>query len=100
MKRQILALGSVILFGVITTATTFASEIGHFAPGVPGIRDLAVPPPGLYAGVYNYRYSTSRLNDANGNQVSSVTLTGPGGQSATLNVGIDVDMYALVPMFI
>jgi hypothetical protein len=74
VRRKILVLGSVILVGVIMTMTAYAGEIGHFVPGVANIRDLAVPPAGFYGVIYNYGYSPSRLNDAQGNQVSSVTI--------------------------
>ncbi len=82
------------------TLTAYASDTDHFAPGVPNIRDLAVPEPGFYGAVYNYSYLTDQLNDANGNQISSVTLTGPNGRSVTLHVGVNVHAYALAPMFI
>ena len=61
------------------TATAHASEIGHYAPGVVNIRDFAVPEPGLYGVLYTYAYTTDRLNDADGNEIDSVTINpGPG----------------------
>ncbi len=95
MKRKILALGSMILIVAVTAVTASASEIGHFVAGVPSIRDLAVPAPGFYGVIYNYGYGTTRVNDANGNMISSVTI---GGRA----IGIDVDIsaYALAPAFI
>jgi len=95
MRRKTLKLGSVILIAAITTVTAYAAEIGHFVAGVPSIRDLAVPPPGLYGVVYNYGYSTNRVNDANGNKISSVTI---GGRAYGINV--DISAYALAPAFI
>ena len=51
----------------------------HFSPGVPSVRDFIVPEPGLYGIVYNYLYTTDRLNDSNGNKVSSLIINpGPG----------------------
>jgi hypothetical protein len=94
MRRKILALGSVILFCIITTITAYAGETGHFVPGVANIRDLAVPPAGFYGVIYNYGYSTSRLNDAHGNQISSVTIGG-----RPFDIGVDVNAYALAPLF-
>jgi hypothetical protein len=98
MRQKTIVPGYVILMAVIMTWTAYAGEIGHFVPGVPNLRDFAVPPPGFYGVIYNYNYSTTRLNDANGNQVSSVTV-GPGG-GVTLNVDVDVNLYALAPTFI
>jgi hypothetical protein len=79
--------------------TAFAAEIGHFNPGVANIRDYALPSPGFYGVLYNYGYSTSRLNDANGNEVSSVTVQGPRGGTATFDINVDFSAYALVPAF-
>jgi hypothetical protein len=98
MRRKTLVLGSMILMAAVTTVTAYAGEIGHFVPGVPNLRDFAVPPAGFYGVIYNYNYSTTRLNDANGNQVSSV-IVGPGG-GVKLNVDVDVNLYALAPTFI
>jgi len=72
----------------------------HFAPGVPNIRDYVVPEPGFYGVLYNYWYDTNRLNDANGNKVSSVTIRPGPGPGITLNVDVDVNIYALAPTFI
>jgi hypothetical protein len=100
MRRRTLAFGAAVFIAAITTVTADASEIGHFSPGVPNIRDLAVPPAGVYVVVYNYGYVTSRLNDANGNQISSVTVGGGVGPGVTLGVDVDVSAYALAPTFI
>ena len=99
MRQKVIVLVSVIIIGSIATITAFAAEIGHFNPGVANIRDYALPSPGIYGVVYNYKYSTSRLNDANGNEVSSVTIQGPRGGTATLNIDVDFSAYALVPAF-
>jgi len=97
VTRKTHVLTSVMLLGAVTAAAACAGEIGHFAPGVFNIRDLAVPPPGFYGLIYNYRYSTDHVNDANGNRLSSVTIGGPGGRSLTVGVDLDVSIYALVP---
>jgi len=95
MRLKTLTLGFSFLICAITTMTANAGEIGHFVPGVANIRDLSVPPPGLYGVIYNYIYATTRLNDAKGNQVSSVLIAG-----RPINVGVDVNVYALAPTFI
>ena len=75
-----------------------AGEIGHYAPGVPNIRDFTVPDPGFYGVLYDYWYSTGRLNDRNGDKVSSITV-GP-APGVTRGVNVDVDVYAVSPTFI
>jgi hypothetical protein len=82
------------------TGTVSAAEIGHFAPGVLGIRDFAVPEPGFYGVLYNYYYSTDRLNDADGNEVDSVTINPGPGPGVTLDLEVDVDVYAIAPTVI
>ena len=84
----------------VSLGTAHAAEIGHFAPGVLGIRDFAVPEPGLYGVLYNYYYSTDRLNDADGNRVDSVTINPGPGPGVTLDLDVDVDVYAVAPTFI
>lgn len=51
-----------------------AAEIGHYNGALFNIRDYFVPEPGLYAAVYNYFYTTDRLNNRKGNKVKSVTI--------------------------
>jgi hypothetical protein len=77
-----------------------AAEIGHYAGGLPNIRDLLVPAEGLYFVVYNYGYTTDRINDAEGDKLRSVTIQPGPGPGLTLGVDADVDVYALVPTWI
>jgi len=89
-------LGS-LTFGL---AAAQAGEIGHFAPGVLNIRDFAMPEPGFYGVLYNYGYTTDRLNDSGGNKVDSVTIRPGPGPGVTLGLDVDVDVYAIAPTFI
>jgi len=91
-------LRSVIVIGAITATTAYAQD--HYAPGVANIRDWSIPDPGLYGALYNYGFLANSLNGADGNPVNSVTFTGPNGRSATLNVGVNLNAYALAPMFV
>lgn len=92
-------IASVLLGALVCGASSAqAGEIGHYAPGVANIRDFTVPDPGFYGTVYNYWYSTDRLNDRNGNKISSITV-GP-APGTTLDLDLDVDVYAVSPMFI
>jgi hypothetical protein len=88
-----------IVIGVIAAVTACAQD--HFAPGLANIRDWTIPAPGLYGALYNYGLVTNSLNNANGDAIKSVTITGPNGNlSATINVGVNLNVYALAPMFI
>jgi hypothetical protein len=91
--RKHLAALSILL--VVFFLPLIASAQAHFAPGVANIRDYAVPPPGLYLAVYNYGYTTSTLTDNGGNKISQI-LVG----TTPVNVGIDVKLYALSPLFL
>src|SRR5438552_15515243 len=73
-----------------------AGEPGHFIPGVPSIRDFAVPDPGLYFILYNHGYLTDTFNDRNGNKIQSININPGPGPGVTLNLAVDVDLYALV----
>src|SRR5277367_2033802 len=96
MKRN--TLRSVILIGAITATTALAQD--HYSPGVANIRDWIVPAPGFYGALYNYGLLTNSLNGADGDPIRSVTFTGPNGRSATVSVGVNVNVYALAPMFV
>jgi len=90
------------LAGALALVTTVAQagEIGHYAGGFMNIRDFLVPEPGFYGAVYNYFYTTDRINDRNGNKVSTVTVNPGGGPGVTLGVDVNVDMYVLAPSLI
>jgi hypothetical protein len=88
----VLALGLALV-----TGTTHGGEIDHYTPGLVNIRDLIVPQPGFYTVLYNYFYWSDRLNDRDGNEISSVTINPRGGPGVTLDVDIDLDVYVLAP---
>src|SRR5262245_50678999 len=84
------------------TVCVHAGEISHYNGGFLNIRDFFVPPePGFYGAVYNYDYTTSRLNGENGNEINNITVTAPGGGPATtLNLDVNVDIYVVSPTVI
>jgi hypothetical protein len=90
-----------LLLGVLALGTHPAqAEIGHFAPGLPNIRDFVVPEPGFYGALMNYWYSTDRLNNSGGDKVSTLTISPGPGPGLTLTPDVNVDLYAVSPMFI
>jgi len=95
--KKILIAAALIGGLAFVTSVAQASELGHFAPGVASIRDYVVPDPGFYGIVYNYWYSSNRLNDHNGNKVDSVTVGAKPG--IRLDVDLKVNVYAVSPVF-
>ena len=82
-----------------------AGEIGHFNGGFNNIRDYFVPAEhGVYAALYNYYYTTNRVNDNHGDKIDNATVVvspGPGpGVSVPIDVDVDVDLYAVAPVVI
>ena len=100
MKRTTLITLVLALGLALTTGTTHGGEIGHYAPGLINIRDLIVPAPGLYGVLYNYYYTSDRLNDGNGDKIDSVTINPGDGSGVPLTVDVDVDVYVLAPTLI
>jgi hypothetical protein len=77
-----------------------AGSVDHYNPGVMNIRDFLMPAPGFYGVLYNYFYTSDRLNDNNGNQVKSININPGPGPGATLNLKPKLDLYALAPTLI
>jgi hypothetical protein len=96
-RRRILR-AAALACAFATPGTARAGETGHFNPGVANIRDFYIPDPGFYGVLYDYWYTTDRLNDRHGHKVSSVTV-GP-GPGVTLGVDVNVDVYAIAPTLI
>jgi hypothetical protein len=63
-------------------------------------RDYFVPDPGFYVGLYNYFYNSDRFNDQNGHKISSIDINRGPGAGATVDVSVNLHMYAFVPAFI
>jgi hypothetical protein len=100
MRRVTRAVAATVLICAAAVRSP-AAEIGHFNGGLLNIRDYFVPQTaGVYGAIYNYLYTTDRLNDRNGDEIHSVTLHPKAGPGATANVNVNVDLYALVPAII
>jgi hypothetical protein len=93
---------TIVLLIILLANSNFVRaqmEIGHFAPGVFGIRDFTVPEPGYYGALYSYKYSTDRLNNADGDEIKSVTIHPGPGPGVTLGVNVNVNVGVLAPTF-
>jgi hypothetical protein len=88
-----LRLVTFVALAIVTSAE--AGDVGHYNGGIMNIRDYFVPDPGVYGVVYNYFYTTDRLNDAHGNKIKSITIG-----ATTVKVDVNVDMYAVAPALI
>jgi hypothetical protein len=95
-KQNFTVLVSVSLLSIGVSAAQ-ASEIGHYAGGFYNIRDFFVPEKsGFYGALYNYGYTTNRLNNGSGDKIDSITFNNPtGGRDVTVGVSMNVDMYVL-----
>jgi len=76
-------------------APTQASELGHFTPALPRVRDFIQPDPGWYYVQYNLYYSADTIKDKNGKSVDSIKVG-----DLDLKVDADVDSYTIVPTLI
>lgn len=86
-----------------------AGEQGHYYPGVLGIRDLVMPPPGKYCISYNPYYHSDDFKDANGSSLGTKTYSGTLSSSlrvrgrsipvsVTGNLSVDLSMESTFAM--
>jgi len=93
---------ALLIATALATTTLVISEwshsrtMGHYAPGVVGVRDLVVPPsPGFFYAQYNAFYEADRYVDGDGNK--RLTVESEGGE---VKLDTDVDVMAIVPTFL
>ncbi len=99
MKR--IAALAVCLLWLSLPGDAHAAEIGHYNGGFLNIRDYFVPAePGVYAALYNFYYTTDRLNDRHGDEIDDVNVNPGPGPGVPVSLDVDVDMYVLSPAVI
>lgn len=89
----------IMMFAALVVGGAFAaqaSEIGHFSPGVPSIRDFIVPEPGFYGVLYNYWYTSDQINDRNGDEISRITIGKP-PLATDVDIAVDLGVYVMSP---
>ena len=92
MKISVTGCVAIALIGSISIAQ--ARTMGHYAPGVVSIRDLAVPPvPGFFYAQYNAYYEADRYVDGDGNK--RLDFESEGGE---VELETDVDVLAIAPV--
>ncbi len=72
----------LVMFFAIQSA--HAGTLGHYYPGVLGMRDIITPPKGFYALYYNPIYGSNDLRDAHGKEISHFSKSG--SETRYLNV--------------
>jgi hypothetical protein len=99
LKQHTATLISAAVLALAAVVGARAGEISHYNGGFLSIRDFLVPSePGFYGAVYNYYYTTDRLNDTNGDEINNQTILPPGGgPGATLDLDVNVDIYVVAP---
>jgi hypothetical protein len=65
--RQVALLGAALL--ALPTLVR-AQPTAHYVPGLEGLKAASLPPPGVYLRDYNVGYYSTRVNDAQGNEIS------------------------------
>lgn len=71
-RKKIILLAVFISF---IFSVALAGEQGHYYPGVLGIRDLVMPPPGKYLVSYNPYYYSDDFKNKDGGSVGTITST-------------------------
>jgi len=54
----------------LSVQSAYAGTLGHYYPGVLGMRDILIPPKGSYAIYYNPIYGSNDLRDGHGKELS------------------------------
>jgi len=89
-----------IFFGILcfllsSPGPAQTGELGHYAPGLPNIRDLLVPDPGFYFLQYLASYNADTFRNRKGDKVNSINTP-----VAPLKVETDVDVFVIAPAFV
>ncbi len=82
------------------TGTAVAGTLGHYQAGLLNTRDFAVPEPGFYTLLYTFQYRTDTLKNRNGDEIGTLSRTGPLGGTFTVNLDTDVDIFAISPLLL
>lgn len=85
-------LGIVLLSGVALGTRGEAGELGHYAPSVLNVRDVVMPPKGVYGALYGLYYTSSSLRNPNGHEIDAVTIRG-----RRVSLDVDLDLYSIIP---
>jgi hypothetical protein len=63
------------LSALLVAQYAYAGTLGHYYPGVMGMRDIILPPKGFYAIYYDPIYYSNDIRDSSGNELSNVSMS-------------------------
>lgn len=86
IKRSCLLIALVFLFAVCLLRTSYATEEGHYFPGLSNLRDFIMPDPGLYFEVPSSICFSDSFCGQNGKKIKEL-----GSDSIFNYLGFDVD---------
>ena len=72
-------------------------QLGHYVPGIIGLRDFATPPPGLFALVYNWYLWSDTYIDRNGNEIKNFNLNDINPELPDVQRDLNIKGFATVP---
>jgi len=102
ISTQVILSLSVLLGALVPIGPARAFELSHYSPGMPNMHDYFLPPQEvgefIYA-QYNLYYHSDTIRDRDGNEIKSITITGPLGNARTINLDVSVDQIVLAPGF-
>ncbi len=100
-------LGVVWLVGSMAAGPQRAEafELSHFTtlPGLINPTDLFLPPPELgqvFYVQYNAYYGTDTFRNSHGDSVDQISFTGRLGQTRTIDLDLDVDVWTVAPLLL
>ena len=95
----------IVVFLVVALSVTIfecgsalAVISGHYLPGVMGIRDIAIPEPGVYYMQYNLYYQVDKLKNKHGNSVDTVTVNLSKRRAIKTDVDFSLHAFATAPV--
>ncbi|MDM7916421.1 MAG: transporter [Candidatus Eisenbacteria bacterium] len=88
---------ALVMLAVAAPLAAHASEVGHYSPGLPSIRDLILPDPGIYGVVYTYSYMSDRINDKNGDEIKQIAVPVDPTTVVPVDLDVDLDLYIVAP---
>ena len=73
MAKPKILVFTLAMFLVVTSA--FAGTLGHYYPGVMGMRDIILPPKGFYALYYDPVYGSNAMTNSHGHKTDSFSAS-------------------------
>ena len=100
MNKLLILTFAVFLALSSSTLAQVASPLqpGHYVPGIIGIRDMATPPPGIFAILYNWNLWSNTYIDRNGNELTQFNLSNYDPMLPDVEIDMKINGFATVPV--